>query len=96
MLAQRVVTAVVLLLVLAGAAALGSGAFLALAAAIIGLACFEWLRLACETAPELVADHVARDPRDKCRQPLGIAELPAAEPCNHGDQYILTDVVGIR
>ena len=45
MLAQRVVTAVVLLLVLAGAAAIGPGALLVLAAVILGLACFEWLRL---------------------------------------------------
>ena len=42
MLAQRVVTAVVLLLVLAGAAAIGPGALLVLAAVILGLACFEW------------------------------------------------------
>jgi phosphatidate cytidylyltransferase len=51
MLAQRVVTAVLLLVVLAGAAALGPSAFLALAAAILGLACFEWLRLAGLKAP---------------------------------------------
>ena len=51
MLAQRVVTAVVLLLVLAGAAAIGPGALLALAAVILGLACFEWLRLAGLAAP---------------------------------------------
>ena len=55
MLGQRVVTAVILLLILAGAAALGHGAFLALAAAILGLACFEWLRLAGVPSPWPIA-----------------------------------------
>lgn len=45
MLGQRVVTAIVLLLVLAGAAWLGRGVFLALTAIVLGVACFEWLRL---------------------------------------------------
>jgi phosphatidate cytidylyltransferase len=51
MLKQRVVTAVVMLLVLAIAAALGTTAFLALTAAVLGVACFEWLRLAGLGAP---------------------------------------------
>ena len=51
MLKQRVITAVVLLLVLAGAAAIGPAALLALAAVILGLACFEWLRLAGLASP---------------------------------------------
>jgi phosphatidate cytidylyltransferase len=46
MLKQRVITAVALLLLLAVAAALGPTAFLALTAALLGAACFEWLRLA--------------------------------------------------
>ncbi|HVJ59610.1 MAG TPA: phosphatidate cytidylyltransferase [Burkholderiaceae bacterium] len=51
MLAQRVITAVVLLLILAGAAVLGPAAVLALGAVILGLACFEWLRLAGLASP---------------------------------------------
>jgi len=51
MLAQRVITAVVLLLILAGAAVIGPAAVLALAAVILGLACFEWLRLAGLASP---------------------------------------------
>lgn len=46
MLKQRVITAVVLLLILGGALAAGRAAFAAALAALMGAACFEWLRLA--------------------------------------------------
>jgi phosphatidate cytidylyltransferase len=46
MLKQRIITAVVLLLVLGGALAAGRPAFAAALAVLMGAACFEWLRLA--------------------------------------------------
>ncbi len=59
MLRQRIITAVVLLIVLLGALWLGPRAFATFAAIAFGAAMFEWLRLAAWPAPAAVAAGVA-------------------------------------